>query len=162
MIRTLLDRYFEGQTTLREEARLRQAFQEERLPEDLQAYQPLFTYLEHAQAPELGADFEERVLQEVAGSTPRVRTLSIRRWAIRVAAAAVLALGAFWLYQPTSPSAAEYAAVDWSQYEVEDPERAFQITSSALRRASAELNQGTDVAARGFEENLKEISRFFD
>ncbi len=162
MIRTLLDRYFEGQTTLKEEALLREAFREERLPEDLQAYQPLFTYFRKAQAPELGAAFDERLLQEVSGSTAKVRTLNVRYWAIRVAAAIALALGVFWLYQPASPAAAEYAAVDWSKYEVQDPEQAFQITSSALRRASVELNQGTDVAARGFEQNLKEISRFFD
>ena len=44
MIRQLLDRYFEGKTTLEEEIQLRRAFQQEELPEDLLPFRPLFRY----------------------------------------------------------------------------------------------------------------------
>ncbi len=46
----LMDRYFEGETTLEEEASLRRLFNSAaEIPEDLKKYQPLFTYFEQSQ-----------------------------------------------------------------------------------------------------------------
>ncbi|MCR9050229.1 MAG: hypothetical protein ACE362_05995 [Phaeodactylibacter xiamenensis] len=163
LIRQLLDRYFEGQTSLEEEAQLRRAFQRKDLPEDLKGYRPLFGYLEQNAAPELGDAFDAKLLAELQPQEAKVRYLSARTWGLRIAAAVALAIGAFWMYEGYQPAQhQEVAGVDWSKYEVEDPKQAFAITSSALKRASLELNQGTDVAAQGFERNLKEISRFFE
>jgi len=163
LIRQLLDRYFEGQTSLEEETQLRRAFQRKDLPEDLKGYRPLFGYLEQNAAPELGDAFDAKLLAEPEPREAKVRHLSAKTWVLRVAAAVALAIGAFGIYEGYQPTQhQEVAGVDWSKYEVEDPEQAFAITSNALKRASAELNQGTDVAAQGFERNLKEISRFFE
>lgn len=163
LIRQLLNGYFEGETSLEEEAQLKSAFQRDDLPEDLKGYRPLFGYLDQSAAPELGKDFDDRLLAQLQPKEAKVRHLSVRTWVLRVAAAVALAIGAFWVYEDYQPAQhQEVAGVDWSKYEVEDPQQAFAITRSALKRASAELNQGTDVAAQGFEHNLKEISRFFD
>lgn len=163
MTRQLLDDYFEGQTSLEEEALLKRAFQRDDLPEDLQGYRPLFGYLKQSAPTVLGDDFDAKVLGQIQPQEAKVQHLSPRTWVLRVAAAVILALGVFWLYEDYQPAQQqEVASVDWSKYEVQDPQQAFAITSGALKRASLELNEGTDVAAQGFERNLKEISRFFE
>lgn len=163
LIRQLLDDYFEGNTSLEQEKQLKDAFQQDNLPEDLENFRSLFNYFEDAGSPALSADFDAQLLAQIQPQEAKVRHLSSRSWVLRIAAAVVLAVSAFWMYEGYQPMQnQEVAGIDWSQYEVEDPRQAFAITSKALKRASHELNQGTDVAAQGFEQNLKEISRFFE
>lgn len=164
MIGPLLDKYFEGLTDLEEENRLRQAALHGPWPEQLQAYRPLFRYLGGQQqaVPALSSDFDEQLLAKLdrqAAAAAKTRQLPYRSWALRAAAAFALALGAFWLYQPAAP-AQEVAVVDWSKYEVKTPEEAFRVTRSALRTVSSKLNEGTSVAAQGFDENLGQIKKF--
>ena len=168
MIRQLLDRYFAGETTLEEEAQLRRAFQQRELPEDLLPFRPLFRYFEQERDAQLGQGFEQRLLEQInekpeAGHTAIVRRLPVQRWAVGIAAAVVLALGLFWLYPPaTFQQQKEVAAIDWSKYEVDDPEEAFKITQSALLQASQELNQGTKVAAEEFDTKFSKVGRYFN
>ena len=46
----LLEKYFEGETSCEEERKLRRFFTEEEVPQHLQAYRPLFAYLEQEAA----------------------------------------------------------------------------------------------------------------
>ncbi|MBP5340145.1 MAG: pyruvate ferredoxin oxidoreductase [Prevotella sp.] len=75
-IEQLLERYFEAQTTLKEEEMLKTFFSqpEEELPQALQQYKPLFD----AFAPEetLGDDFDERLMQ-LTEDTVRVKARTI-------------------------------------------------------------------------------------
>jgi len=168
MIRQLLDRYFEGETSLEEEAQLRRAFQQKEVPEDLQPFRPLFRYLNQEREARLDQGFEQRLLEQIdeKPETPPaaiMRRLPVQRWAVGIAAAVVLALGLFWLYQPaTFQQQEEVAAIDWSKYEVDDPEEAFKITQSALLQASQELNQGTKVAAEEFDTKFSKVGRYFN
>lgn len=164
MIRDLLDKYFEGETSLQEEAQLRQAFQQEELPADLLPYRPLFCYFQAAQSPKLGADFDERLLDQLSAKpepTARVRRMPLRQWAARAAAIAAIAFMAWWMYLPAEQSQ-EIAATDWSKYEVQDPAEAFRITKSALITASTELNQGTKKATDDLSSSFKKIGKSLD
>jgi hypothetical protein len=62
-IEQLLDRYFEAETTLKEEQILTAFFEqdEEELPESLRQYRPLFAAMQQDDA--LGDDFDARLLQ---------------------------------------------------------------------------------------------------
>ena len=168
MIRQLLDRYFEGKTTLEEETQLRRAFQQKELPEDLLPFRPLFQYFEQERDAQLDQSFEQRLLEQIdekpaTSPTAILRRLPTQRWAVGIAAAVMLALGLFWLYQPAGFQTREDAtAINWSKYEVEDPEEAFRITQSALLQASQELNQGTKVAAEEFETKFSKVGRYFN
>ncbi len=46
-IKILLEKYFEGETNLQEEAQLTQYFQQENILEDLSAYSPIFKFYQH-------------------------------------------------------------------------------------------------------------------
>ena len=79
-IRTLINRFFEGETTLQEEQRL-YAFFRGPVPADLEELRPVFQGLDALQLPE--------------EKQPKRATISLRKaWAVGAAAAVVLAVGA--------------------------------------------------------------------
>lgn len=93
-IEQLMDRYFEAETTLKEEQILKAFFEqsEEELPENLRAYRELFTSFEQDEM--LGDDFDERMLQMIE-EKPQVkaRTISLsERFRSLMRAAAVVAI----------------------------------------------------------------------
>jgi len=163
--RQLLDKYFEGKTSLQEEAQLRQTFQAEELPEDLQPFRPLFRYLQEEQSASLPENFDEQLMAQLDGPSTAgqgiLRLLPPQGWLLRAAAVLALVVGALWLYQPAE-TATETAAIDWSKYELQDPEKALEITQSALLRASSELQQGTSVASKEFDTKLKRVGKYFN
>ena len=71
-IEQLLESYWQGQTTLQEEAILRSFFSQTNLPQELRKYQPLFTY--EKEEP-LGDDFDARILN-IIGDEPKAKTIS--------------------------------------------------------------------------------------
>ena len=159
----LLDKYFEGETSLKEEHQLREYFQREEAPESLQLYQPLFRHLAQEQKRGLGADFDRKLLQQLEQAQPqaRVRRLTARSWVVRIAAALVLGLGLWWAYTTQEAlQKPQQAGIDWSKYEVQSTEAAFRLTSTALLKASSELNHGTTTAAREMDK-LKKVGKFF-
>ena len=75
-IEQLLERYFEAETTLKEEQILKAFFEqsEEELPEELRQYRSLFAAL--VQEETLGDDFDERLLQ-MTEEAPQVKARAI-------------------------------------------------------------------------------------
>lgn len=93
-IEQLLDRYFEAETTLKEEQILKAFFEqsEEELPEALHPYRELFASLQQDEM--LGDDFDERLLK-MTEDAPQVkaRTISMaERFRPLMRAAAVVAI----------------------------------------------------------------------
>ncbi|MBO4464807.1 MAG: hypothetical protein J5797_11545 [Prevotella sp.] len=109
-IRTLLDRFFDGETTLSEEQELYAFFRDASdLPEDLESLRPMF----------LAYD----AVQPVALTTQQTRRPALRRrwlpWAVAAAVTILLLGGAavlFTRYTPTAPAAEEdYVAYVYGQ-----------------------------------------------
>ncbi len=144
----LLDRYFLGETTLEEEQQLRAYFRAGDVHPDLAIYPPLFTYWD-----------------EAAEITAPVRIRPVRRrfpvrWLSVAAAAAMLLFGLNTWFAPATvinggfpiaEAQAQPAPIDWSKYEVTDPEEAYLILRGALKTASTELNRGTRITLRELE-----------
>lgn len=93
-IEQLMDRYFEAETTLKEEQILKAFFEqsEEELPKSLRPYRELFASFE--QNEELGDDFDERMLQMIEEKPEvKARTISLtERFRPLMRAAAVVAI----------------------------------------------------------------------
>lgn len=97
-IEHLLQRYWNGETTVDEERQLRQFFSGDRVPQHLLRYKDLFVYEQFMQQDHLGEDFDERLLKQVEMPQVKAKSVSIfsRLAPIAKAAAAVtmlLALG---------------------------------------------------------------------
>ena len=74
-IEQLLERYWQGETTLQEETILKTFFSQPDIPEDLRKYSALFTY-EAEKAEGLGDDFDARML-EMTGEAPKAKTVTL-------------------------------------------------------------------------------------
>lgn len=94
-IEQLLERYWQGETSLEEEEILKTFFCQKDLPTELQQYAPLFQYeREEVRNDRLGDDFDERMLEMVGEQQPvKARTISLtQRLMPMFKAAAVVAI----------------------------------------------------------------------
>ena len=76
-IEQLLERYWQGETTLQEENILRSFFSQpdaQDIPESLRKYQPLFTC---EQEEMLGDDFDTRILEMIGEEEPKAKTVTL-------------------------------------------------------------------------------------
>jgi hypothetical protein len=90
-IEQLLERYFQCETTLKEEEILRAFFTQEDVPVWLAKYKTLFDYEAQREEP-LGDDFDERILEMIEQQEPvkaRVLTMTQRLMPLFKAAAVV-------------------------------------------------------------------------
>ena len=88
-IEQLLERYWQCETTLQEESILRTFFSQEDVPASLMQYKALFALQQ--EKPELGADFDARILEMVGEEKPKAKmvTLTTRLMPLFRAAAVV-------------------------------------------------------------------------
>lgn len=75
-IEQLLERYWEGETTLQEESILRTFFSQPDIPANLRKFQPLFV-CEMLKEEPLGEDFDARILEQI-GEAPVAKTFSLK------------------------------------------------------------------------------------
>ena len=75
-IEQLMERYWEGETTLQEEAILRTFFSQPDIPENLRKFQPLFICELQKEEP-LGEDFDARILEQI-GEAPVAKVVSLK------------------------------------------------------------------------------------
>ena len=146
-IRELLDRYWDGASTLEEEEELRSFFSKEHphLPADLKEAQALFGYFA-AEADIPVPEFPE-IATLIAQAPPSgksvVRTMVWHHW-MKYAAVVLMAVGiGYGARQFTSRHDGVLAerSIDADTYE--DPKEAFATTQKALALLSRNLNKGT-------------------
>ena len=75
-IEQLMERYWEGETTLQEESILRTFFSQPDIPENLRKFQPLFICELEKEEP-LGEDFDARVLEQI-GEAPVAKVVTLK------------------------------------------------------------------------------------
>ena len=179
-IQQLLERYYDGETSLAEEQELRRYFARppEQLPAELRPEAKLFRMLA-AETATPSADFDARLreaLVQEAAATPRpaLRVRSLTRRLMQIAAALVVLVASVLVIrhcqsenvvmQPTdlenvaiaSSDKETDAPIDWSKYELKD-EAAVAATLTALRLTSDKLNQGSATFSREMQ-HLRHLS----
>lgn len=92
-IEQLLERYWQCETSLEEEAQIRAFFNGRNVPKHLLRYKDLFVYQQLQQKEHLGEDFDARVLAEVEVPVVKARRLTLtERFMPLLKAAAVVAV----------------------------------------------------------------------
>ena len=135
----LLEKYWQGETTLEEEAKLRQYFREHEPPAHLRPVAALFQHYEAP--PRLSQDFDQQIEVQLRGG----KVISMWPTLLRIAAVvAIFIAGALWMkrtYLEETPVAAPMAVVTTDTYE--DPEKAYEEAKQALLLVSSLMNEGT-------------------
>ena len=163
-LETLITKYFEGETSLQEEAQLKNYFQQSDVDPELKQYQPLFQFYKKEERLELSSDFENRLLQQLQQHThtPHIaRRRTLYNNIARIAAAVILAIGVFWGIQQYSKSSTKtLAPVATTTQEEMTPEEAYKEVMSALALVSSKLNKGKHKAMEGLGEINKAAKTF--
>ncbi len=126
-IEDLLEKYENGETTLKEEQQLKHYFSQETVAPHLEMYKSMFTYF-------LGNQ-QEQFTKDIPLKTKRTFNY---KW-IAVAAVAVLMLG-FYFKEPMITSYEEYAYGTFN-----NPEKALDEVTKSLAMISSHFNKGTST-----------------
>lgn len=148
-IEQLLERYWAGETSLQEEAILRNFFSQDEIPAGLIRYKALFTYQQEALKQHIAdEDFETRLLaktEEIPVKAQRI-TLAQRLMPL-YKAVAVVALSLILGNTVQNAFGPDKQATDYNYNAYKDtysdPETAYSQMADALRMVSEGLN-GTD------------------
>lgn len=146
-IKNILEKYWEGESSLKEEQALRQFFNQEEVPDDLKQFQPLFQYFEQEQTAILNGDFDERLSERLQQeSTPTTKVRSLNTYIKRIAAIAAIMIGVvfFFNYWNTWQENKVFA-----EHEKQEAKAAYEDAKTALLLLSKKLNKGTSKAEKG-------------
>lgn len=153
-IKILVDKYFEGETSLQEEAQLAEYFNGDEVVPELKQYQPLFKFFKAEKSILLNETATEKIL---AIEKP-VKTLQILRgsgmfW--RAAAAVfILGISSYFITKqfenPNKKCVADNCRVKVYD-ETDDPEKAFEEVQAALKLVSKKMKKGTDETTEGMK-----------
>ncbi len=151
----LLNKYFDGETTLEEERMLRTYFNQDNLPEHLKEFAPMFDYIEDERVA-------LEVLKEISDASPAL-TVTKKRKAIlskslyisAVAAACIIAV--FFLFSPgksNSNGSESYAWINGKR--ITDKEEIKMFAEKSLENVSSHENIFLEQMSAIFEENIGE------
>ncbi len=149
-IKVLLEKYWEGETSLAEEQALKTFFAQPELPAIWQEEQAYFQFLQQEKSISLTKEVEANVLAKIK---PQRRSLTRRSLVINLLKAAAITLvfwsGMTYLQQANS---IENKILAWEdKYEPESPEEAYRQTKAALYLLSSTLNKGTNKAVKSVQ-----------
>jgi len=141
LVEQLLEKYFQGETTIAEEKQLKAYFSSNDVAPHLAKYQSLFGYFE----TQKGTQFEQKLPLQ-----PRKQ--STVKW-IGIAASFVVLFGlATFYFYPSEPKHEDLGTYD-------NPEEAFAATHKALLMVSEQVNVGMEsvVYLEEYEKTTKTI-----
>lgn len=185
-ISNLLEKYWEGETSLEEEKQLTDFFDNTsntEIPVEFQAFQPLFTAksktVSNTNEIGLGKDFDLNILTMIAEEnlqeseakvvqmTSTNQTSEVRRlrWIAGIAASVALLLAMYIFIPKTDEQSVLVQETELTEEEKAEALRAYKQAKTALFFVSTKMNEGTQKAAdgmnkvKGFDKVINEIEK---
>lgn len=141
-IRQLLDKYWEGETSLEEERELSSYFGSSQVTDEFAPFIPLFAFFEEGRHIRMEASVVQPPIEETKGKIVNIR------WLVSIAASVAIFLAVFFINQKISTE-------QTAQYAFEDtyhtPEEAYAEVKKALLYVSTKMNKGVTTAAESLE-----------
>lgn len=148
----LLDKYWEGESSLEDEKILKQYFLSSDVAAEHEAFKELFVFFDSESQIKYPTD--SQTVENKSESTVKVRTLSIRKYMYAVAAVLVLAIGSIFVVKNLNKDIQPKETYSQVQ-EIEDPEEALRVTKQALALLSKKLNSSTKTV----KENMGSLEK---
>ncbi|MEZ7499936.1 hypothetical protein QO200_14450 [Flavobacterium sp. Arc3] len=143
-IEILIEKYFEGQSSIVEEKELREYFASAEVAPHLKQYAPIFAYFSQA----AGQEFKQKVME-----LPKPQSKKRNKVWLSIAASVVVMVGAgSYLYFDSEVSNQELGTYD-------NPEVAMKETQKALAMLSSHVNVGIEsvIVLEKYEDSKKLI-----
>jgi len=149
-IRELLDKYWEGDTSLEEEQELKSYFASSQVSDEFAPFTPLFLFFEEEKRIEMESPVAHPPVEKKGGNI-----ISIK-WLINIAASVAVVVAMFFIVRNFSPQQPDQYAFEDTY---ESPEEAYAEVKKALLYVSSKMNKGVSTAAHSLEkmEPLDEI-----
>ncbi len=151
-IRSILDKYWEGESSLQEEATLREYFSRDDIPAEFESIRPMFQFFKNEQEAFLNGDFEERLSSKLkAADNVKPRSHSLTFYIKRAAAVAAIFIGVLFFVSKTTIFQVDddLAGTTIDMDEKAEALAAYAEAKAALMLISKKLNKGTDKAQSG-------------
>jgi hypothetical protein len=150
-LETLVHRYFEGETTLEEEATLRKYFAEnEPDNEEMARIAALFTYIKQEKLVSMPATSRAHAPKARGGS------LTFVKWAAAASMIGLISVGAWMFHQYQKDQEKRIASRERLYKDhYEDPEKALLEVKAALALVGKKMNKGKSTASKG----MKQVQR---
>ncbi|MCV9928984.1 hypothetical protein OIU83_15065 [Flavobacterium sp. LS1R49] len=129
-IEIILEKYFQGETTIAEENELKSYFSSSNVAQHLEQYKPVFGYFSQAK--------EHRLTQEIPLQTKK---RNVAWLSIAASAALLLGIGSYFYFNNTNKTPV-VAQSDLGTYD--NPEEALAATQKALAMVSHNVNTGIE------------------
>jgi len=157
-LQQLLQKYWDGNTTLEEEQLLRDYFQSAAVPDELRDVASMFQYFNQAKKNSLNDITFDRTLIDKVTTKPksgRVRNLVFN--SMRIAAGVVVVMAATWFIKKEIRQSTPQEVVDT----YDDPKLAFEETKKALLMISKSFGTAEEQARKInlFNEAQEEIQK---
>jgi len=145
-IEKLIEKYENGETTLKEEQQLKDYFSQETVPPHLEVYKSMFQYFLYTH--------EEQFTKDVPLKSKK--TYSLYQW-ISVAAVAVIMLGIFTQIDFKSQSRTLADLTPQERVEYEEAKEVFTLVSSKLNQGSENL-MALNMVSANFDKGADNIA----
>ncbi|MCD6597737.1 MAG: hypothetical protein J7L04_08625 [Bacteroidales bacterium] len=156
-IKPLLVKYYDGSTSVEEEALLKAFFEQKDIPDYLKPDKEMFLFYASEKEEEYLPDFEKDILQaieyEKESKESKIRHFPKYLYWVSSVAASLLIVLSLYFYQK-SPSLEDT---------YDNPELAYLETKKVLYYVSSKLNKGTSAVEQNFSriaDGASEINRF--
>lgn len=141
-LETLIKKYWDCETSLEEEERLREWFRTHEVPERFKEAAKLFSYFDEQKQKATGDHFDRQITKKIQAS-PAGKTIGLWQTSLRIAAGIAVVAAAIFFVRQEIQDKPDMAAI-------EDPQKAFEETKKALMM----ISKGFSTA----EENAKKIN----
>lgn len=163
----LLNKYWEGETTVAEERIIKQFFQSnQKLPPQYESIRPHFDFVSTTSQAKVSDDFDAKFLEKLAQEEQKINkpkgkviAFNYQRFT-SIAATLLLMLGVSWYMfgpvRPNKPAIKEEVLMtiekNGKTIEITDPEKALELTQAAFSAINRGMNEGNS--------SLKYIKQF--
>jgi hypothetical protein len=151
-IEQLIEKFYNGETSLAEEEMLKDYLNQDTFPEQFMAVKEHFNFLKNENELELDDAFDEKILQLI--DTEKVQSISLKIWTYRLSgvAAAILLFVMVWFGTDLLQPKEVYGTIS-------DPSLAFLETRKAMDEVSKKMNKGLQPAEKTVQKIDKNVKR---
>ncbi|MDD3788558.1 MAG: hypothetical protein PHO94_07665 [Petrimonas sp.] len=154
-IHTLINKYWNCETSTQEEQILQDFFSQEEIPDELKEYAPLFRYKKDSQSKTLSSDFDKRLSTAIREQEKENKYITVKIFApaLRIAASVALITGlGIGIYLVANQNKKNYFAETYN-----DPNAALKHATFALDKLSDALKKGEEASMESLRE-LEELN----
>lgn len=138
-LEALIKKYWDCETSLEEEERLREWFRTHEVPERFRETAKLFSYFDEQKQKATGEHFDKQLVKKL--NAPKGKTVSLLQTSLRIAAGIAVVAAAIFFVQQEIQDKPDMAAI-------EDPQKAFEETKKALMMISKGFNSAEEQAKK--------------